>query len=118
MIKPKFLEMLANVERLREEAEAVRRQEVEKVAKEVANTLNLYRISLGELEAAGYQFAGVRSGGSEPVAGPTKSKRPPVPMKYENPLDPSMRWSGRGIKPKWMSKHIAAGGKAEDFLIK
>jgi DNA-binding protein H-NS len=118
MEKPQYLQLLADAERLKEQAEAMRLQEIKKIAKEVANTLNLYRISLVELETAGYQFAGARSSGSESATRPAKSKRPPVLMKYENPRDPSRRWSGRGLKPKWMAEHIEAGGKMEDCLIK
>ena len=26
-------------------------------------------------------------------------------------------WSGRGLKPKWLSEKVAAGGKIEDFAV-
>lgn len=38
-----------------------------------------------------------------------------VPMKYKHGND---AWSGRGRQPKWVSDHLAKGGKIEDLLVK
>jgi len=38
----------------------------------------------------------------------TKTRKPSVP-KYRNPDDKTATWSGRGRKPLWFSKAIAAG---------
>lgn len=38
-----------------------------------------------------------------------------VPMKYKRGND---AWSGRGRQPKWVSDHLAKGGKIEDLLVK
>lgn len=38
----------------------------------------------------------------------------PVPAKYQNPADPSVTWSGRGIEPYWIKK---SGMPREHFLI-
>jgi len=40
-----------------------------------------------------------------------------VKAKYWCVTDHSLRWSGRGVAPKWYADHIAAGGKPEDMLI-
>lgn len=41
-----------------------------------------------------------------------------VPVKYRNPANKEETWTGRGLKPRWMTAQIAKGKKPEDFLIK
>jgi DNA-binding protein H-NS len=40
-----------------------------------------------------------------------------VAPKYRNPDDPAETWAGRGLKPRWLSAALKAGGKLEDFSI-
>lgn len=44
------------------------------------------------------------------------SARPKVAAKYINKAT-GETWSGRGLKPKWLSAAIAGGAKAEDFAV-
>jgi DNA-binding protein H-NS len=49
-----------------------------------------------------------------------RSKRRPYPQvkpKYRNRADPSVTWSGRGKRPRWLSEQISRGKKLEDFKI-
>lgn len=46
-----------------------------------------------------------------------KTERAKVAPKYRDPKNPENVWSGRGIKPKWMTKAIEDGAKIEDFMI-
>ncbi len=39
------------------------------------------------------------------------------PPKYRNPADKTQTWSGKGRQPAWYKEGIAAGRKADDFLI-
>jgi len=39
----------------------------------------------------------------------------PVPVKYRD--DAGNAWSGRGLKPKWLSAAIAGGKRLEDFAV-
>ena len=41
-----------------------------------------------------------------------------VMPRYRNPLDLSQTWSGRGMKPKWLTEQMAQGRTLEEFLIK
>jgi DNA-binding protein H-NS len=45
--------------------------------------------------------------------GPSKGSK--VAAKYRGPNGET--WSGRGLKPRWMTAAISDGKKAEDFLI-
>lgn len=40
-----------------------------------------------------------------------------VPPKYANPEDPTMTWTGRGRKPRWVQDSLEGGKQLEDLLI-
>lgn len=40
-----------------------------------------------------------------------------VPPKYANPEDPTMTWTGRGRKPRWVQDSIERGKQLDDLLI-
>jgi DNA-binding protein H-NS len=42
---------------------------------------------------------------------------PKVLPKYQNPRDPTERWSGRGKQPHWVRAQLKAGKKLEHLLI-
>ncbi|QBX35873.1 H-NS histone family protein [Paracoccus liaowanqingii] len=48
----------------------------------------------------------------------TKTKRAgSVAPKYANPTDPTMTWTGRGRKPKWVQESLDGGKELDDLLI-
>lgn len=40
-----------------------------------------------------------------------------VAPKYANPQDPTMTWTGRGRKPRWVQENLAEGKELDDMLI-
>jgi DNA-binding protein H-NS len=44
-------------------------------------------------------------------------KYPKVLPKYRNPDERSETWSGRGRRPRWMTKALLAGRSIEEFVI-
>lgn len=40
-----------------------------------------------------------------------------VAPKYANPDDPTMTWTGRGRKPRWIIENLENGKQLEDMLI-
>lgn len=52
------------------------------------------------------------SGGSHRKATGTR----PVAPKYRHPAT-GQTWTGRGLRPKWLTEEIAAGKTADDFKI-
>lgn len=84
------------------------------VAKAIANYEKRQRDeALAAAEAAakehGFKLADLVDGG--------KSVRVPAAPKYRHPENPSLTWSGRGRKPKWIVEAIEAGKSVEDFAI-
>jgi DNA-binding protein H-NS len=50
---------------------------------------------------------------------PNRPRRtyPKVLPKYQNPKNPTEKWSGRGKQPHWVQAQLKAGKKLEQFLI-
>ena len=46
-----------------------------------------------------------------------RRKYPPVLPKFQNPVDPTETWAGRGKQPRWLVAQLKAGKKTNDFLI-
>jgi DNA-binding protein H-NS len=46
-----------------------------------------------------------------------RRKYPRVYPKFQNPLEPSETWSGRGKTPRWLVAALKAGHKLEEFAI-
>ena len=47
----------------------------------------------------------------------TGRKGSKVPAKYRDPDNPKNTWSGRGVKPRWLSAYIGQGRSIEDFGV-
>lgn len=53
--------------------------------------------------------------GSRPAAAPAKAARK-VAAKYRNPTTGDT-WSGRGLRPKWLTAALAGGASITDFAV-
>lgn len=59
-----------------------------------------------------------------PIAATAKAKgkseqggeKPPVPVKFRHP-ETGETWTGRGLKPKWLTQALDEGKSLEDFAI-
>lgn len=48
----------------------------------------------------------------------SKPRKPgSVAPKYAHPEDPTMTWTGRGRKPRWVQESLDAGKSLDDLLI-
>jgi DNA-binding protein H-NS len=50
-------------------------------------------------------------------AKPAGRKGSKVPIKYQNPNNLSQKWTGRGMKPKWLQALIDQGHNIKEFEI-
>jgi DNA-binding protein H-NS len=48
---------------------------------------------------------------------PRRRLYPRVAPKFQNPVDPSMTWSGRGRQPRWVTDLLASGKAIEELRI-
>jgi DNA-binding protein H-NS len=47
-----------------------------------------------------------------------KPKADNLPAKYRDPANPENTWSGRGLKPRWISALLEQGHAIDEFLIR
>jgi DNA-binding protein H-NS len=40
-----------------------------------------------------------------------------VAVKYQNPANPANKWTGRGMKPKWLRELVEQGRQLEEFAV-
>lgn len=50
-------------------------------------------------------------------AKPAGRKGSKVPIKYQNPNNLSQKWTGRGMKPKWLQALLEQGHDIKDYEI-
>ena len=51
------------------------------------------------------------------LTGAKPRKSGTVAPKYANPQDPTMTWTGRGRKPRWVQESLESGKELDDLLI-
>src|SRR3712207_1940232 len=75
---------------------------------------------------AGFEVTLTKMGEGEPrrrrrrattEEGDGEDQRHAVAAKYQNPDNPSEKWSGRGRKPKWVEEKLAQGRELSDLAI-
>jgi DNA-binding protein H-NS len=52
-----------------------------------------------------------------PIGRAKAAKKATAPVKYAHPDNPSLTWTGRGRKPKWLAEAEEAGKDLEEFKI-
>ncbi|MFT4257018.1 MAG: H-NS histone family protein [Pseudoxanthomonas sp.] len=105
----------------KQQAKLAKRRPVAAVRKQIVDFLKREGYELAELfSAATGAKRGRKPSAAKKAAGAKKStgKRGKVAPKYRNPANPKETWTGRGLKPRWLSALVAKGKKVEDFLIK
>lgn len=100
--KEQLAQQLATLERQIADAQKGQRQEA--IAR-VKALMAEHGLTLADLGGAG-------SSGRAPKAAKEPSK---VAAKYRD--DAGNTWSGRGLKPRWLTAALAAGKQIEDFAV-
>lgn len=81
------------------------------------------REALAAIEAAarehGFALADLTGKGGRGRRGTAAGSSPRTSgeAKYANPDEPSMTWSGRGRRPRWVSEKIESGKSLDDMAI-
>ena len=91
--------MIENAQRALKEKKETKRKEVISKIKELAASIGV-NVEITE---------------GTKVSGRKGSK---VPIKYQNPNNLSQKWTGRGMKPKWLQTLIEQGHRLEEFEVK
>lgn len=84
---------------------------VERAASSYEDRKRREALSAVESTAREYGFTLADLVGSKPKRAGT------IAPKYANPEDPTMTWTGRGRKPRWVAEHLEKGKPLDDLVI-
>ncbi|HNQ03717.1 MAG TPA: H-NS histone family protein [Thiobacillaceae bacterium] len=98
-----YQDILNQIETLKKQAEAARRQEMSAAIADIKRLMAQYDITPADLG-----FGGRAGGGKARAAAPI--------AKYRDPVS-GRTWSGRGRRPAWVLEHEAQGKKLDAFRI-
>jgi DNA-binding protein H-NS len=90
--------MIEDAQKVLKNKQEGKRKEVLAQIKELAASINVSVEITENVKAAG------RKGGT-------------VPVKYRNPDNPSDKWTGRGMKPRWLRELMDQGRSLEEFEV-
>ena len=102
-------ELLAQQAELAKQIEEVRRNEVSRAIQQVQEIVQEYGLGLEEV------FPGFKS--SKPARATSGARTTKSEIRFRNPQNPSIGWSGKGRKPLWIVEGLAAGKSLQDFAV-
>lgn len=117
-----YAQIVKQIESLKQDAEKVRRKEIEGVVGRIREAISVYALTAEDLGfGAGAKRGGGRTGkataaakGGRGAGGKTAAKAAPV-VKFRN--ESGGTWGGRGKRPQWLRDALAQGKKLEDFAV-
>jgi DNA-binding protein H-NS len=112
-----YAQIVKQIETLKQEAEKLRRGEVDGVITRIREAISFYNLSASDL---GLGLKAKRGPGK--AAAPLKRKKrkgsakAPIVAKFSNGMGGT--WGGRGKRPNWLREAIASGKQLSDFAVK
>jgi DNA-binding protein H-NS len=102
---------------LREIIEQVEKETNDRLQKQMIAVFIDLRNAAEKLDVSIEQIlqAGIDNGLTKFCIPPKKPKK--APIKYRDPQDVTLTWTGRGLPPKWMQAALDKGWSKNDFLI-
>lgn len=100
--------MIASAQTVLDTKRASRTDEVKAQITELADSVGL---TIKFIDPFGSKVSDVSDGRTSTLKGVK------VPPKYRNPANPAETWTGRGVKPTWLSKLLAEGYELDEFRI-
>lgn len=110
-----YAQIVKQIESLKQEAEKIRRSEVDGVIARIREAITHYGLTAADLGLS------VRAKPAAGKASPAKKRKAKGAkaagvVKYRN--DAGGTWGGRGKRPQWLRDALNAGKKLEDFAVK
>lgn len=96
-----YSEIVQKIEALQKEADALKAQEMAEVIKDIREKIAQFALKPEDL--------------FKPAARKSAKAGARVPVRYRD--NEGNAWTGRGKRPIWLVKKVAAGAKVEDFLV-
>lgn len=114
-----YAQLMKQIDVLRQQAESVKRKEVEGVIKRIKEAIEVYGLTAADLGLGGVGAGARRGPGSkrQGAALPKAGKSAKVPGKPKYRDDAGHAWSGKGPRPGWFKAALASGKTLEDLAV-
>lgn len=116
-----YKQLCSEIESLKKQAEAARKQEIAKAVVEVRRLIKAHGLTLSDCGfGTEKSVLKVKQSHPEPIRKVKKASvknRKPVPVKYRHPENAALTWTGRGKAPKWLAEEEANGKARQVFLV-
>ena len=113
-----YAQIVKQIEALKQEAEKIRRGEVDGVIARIREAITFYNLTAADLglSAKAKPAADKASPFKRKKAKGPKAAKAAIVVKFRN--DTGGTWGGRGKRPTWLRDALNAGKKLEDFAVK
>jgi DNA-binding protein H-NS len=118
-MKKTYAQVIKQIETLKQEADKLRRQEVDGVVSRIREAIEHYGLTAADLGLAPKSVR-VAKAGSKPAAksGRKSAKaKPGAPRAAKYRDEAGRTWGGIGKRPQWLRDALAAGKTLQDFAV-
>lgn len=113
MAKKTYTEVLRQIDDLKAEAEALRKEEVDGVVARIREAIDAYGLTPEDLFGTGRRSAKAPRKAGRRKAATTRRASSTAGAKYID--KDGNTWGGRGPRPQWLRDALAGGASLEDF---
>lgn len=107
------------IQQLEKQAQEIKSREVAGVVARIKEAIEFYGLTAGDLFGGRGRKITRKVRGADKVAtktvGRKKASGKKIPVKYRD--DAGNTWTGRGLKPRWLTAALGAGKTLEDFQV-
>ena len=100
------------IQELRAEADRLRKRETAGVIRRIKDAIEVYGLTAQDL---GFTASGAAAPRRKATRAKAASPARKVAVKYKDGAGNT--WTGRGLKPRWLTAALANGRKLEEFLV-
>ncbi len=113
-----YAQVVKQIETLKQEAEKLRRKEVDGVIGRIRGAITAYNLTAEDLGFGGKakKAAGKAAAPAKRGKGKASAAKSPTEVKFQN--DSGGTWGGRGKRPQWLRDAINSGKQLSDFAVK
>jgi len=110
-----FQQIQQQIEALTRQAEELRRKEIAGVVARIKEAIATYGLTASDLGLTEAPRKARTAKAASPTAGRRKGSKLKVKVKYRD--ESGNTWTGRGLKPRWLTAALASGKQLSDFLV-
>lgn len=112
-------EIQRQIQQLEKQAQEIKSREVAGVVARIKEAIEFYGLTAEDLFGGRGRKSSLKARGADKMAtkvdGRRKSAGKKIPVKYRD--DAGNTWTGRGLKPRWLTAALSSGKKLEDFQV-